>query len=464
MLLEGKCDSIGTIGRTTQGQCLCQTNFVGPQCNECKNPGPNCEVMDDFKVFVLSIYTGKAYIIDLDDPNYKCDLPDLSGAKWNSVGGLIDNQGILICGGHNGSNVGVQSCSRIADNVSGWKSANNLRVPSYAFGSGNIVFNDSLLISGGNGDGGTSYLYGLSTSISFKTMPMNVRHHCNIQINSTHYLLTGGYENDDEELESRTWIHDIIEDKWTLGPELSIPRTSHGCGSIEIGGSPYAFIAGGLTNADAPYCCYPDGGTNKDKYIWDGLEYLDTFEYLDLNNVEQSIWTLSTHKMSYKMSSPRVVTSISKKRLALTGGRNNNEGNIGIDTVLELVCQDEDPSTCAFFQPSSGTKLHYNDHDHIAIIIPEYWQVQLGCTMDDKDEDGECKKCYSEGCQTDFMLVGYKTHNRCNPLSKLIKHTIVLNQKKPQKIACFINLPARKEYVTSCRRENVTSFVPVRLS
>ena len=35
MLLEGKCYSIGTIERTAQGQCLCQTNFVGPQCNEC---------------------------------------------------------------------------------------------------------------------------------------------------------------------------------------------------------------------------------------------------------------------------------------------------------------------------------------------------------------------------------------------------------------------------------------------
>ena len=361
--------------------------FTGTACNKCQDPkytGPNCDILKDFKVFVHSIYNAKAYIIDLDDPNYKCDLPALNARKnrKKGVGGLIDNQGILICGGFYDHNVGVQSCARL-DNKNRWKSANDLRFPSYAFGAGNIVFNDGLLISGGNGYESTSYLYGLSTSISFKTMPMNVRNHCNIQINSTHYLLTGGFEPNDVELKSWTWIHDIIEDKWTLGPELSIPRTSHGCGSIEIGGSPYALVAGGLTNADPSYCCYPDGGSNYDKYIVDGQEYLDTFEYLDLNNVEQSTWTLSTHKMSYRMSNTRMVTSISKKRLALTGGRNINEGIWGMDAVLELVCQSEDPSTCAFIQPSSGTKLHYDDHDHIAITIPESWQVQLGCAMDD---------------------------------------------------------------------------------
>ena len=44
MLPEGKCDSIGTIERTTQGQCLCRTNFVGPQCNECNQgyKGSSC--------------------------------------------------------------------------------------------------------------------------------------------------------------------------------------------------------------------------------------------------------------------------------------------------------------------------------------------------------------------------------------------------------------------------------------
>ncbi len=65
---------------------------------------------------------------------------------------------------------------------------------------------------------------------------------------------TGGYQQVDEnklQLHQQTFYYHMVEDIWTIGPELILPRAKHGCGVLKLHNDAVAVVvAGGDTPAD----------------------------------------------------------------------------------------------------------------------------------------------------------------------------------------------------------------------
>ena len=140
---------------------------------------------------------------------------------------------------------------------------NGLDSPRFRLGTGHLVMNndDELLISGGNNRSesfyNTSQLIGINTSGIFQSFP--VSRHCNIRINESHYLVTGGKvpcpscgPTGSIKVTKLTYICQTNFGKCLPGPPLNRPRRAHGCSQVWINGSQYfyLYVTGGYVGID----------------------------------------------------------------------------------------------------------------------------------------------------------------------------------------------------------------------
>ncbi len=65
-------------------------------------------------------------------------------------------------------------------------------------------------------------------------MPQPVTNHCSVKINETALLILGGYTKimDTENITSHTFFYNLVENRWSPGPELNLPRYIPGCGIL----------------------------------------------------------------------------------------------------------------------------------------------------------------------------------------------------------------------------------------
>ena len=102
-------------------------------------------------------------------------------------------------------------------------------------------------------------------SCYFDEIPTKLKYarygHCNIPINGTHFIITGG---GDGYYTTKTLIFDINTNTFSEGPRLNQARDCHGCFNAKLGNRQVMFVTGGRYSGDN----------------------LDTTEFMDLSQPE----------------------------------------------------------------------------------------------------------------------------------------------------------------------------------
>ena len=199
------------------------------------------------------------------DPNFNCSagLPDFPIATAYAVGGVVNNIPI-ICGGGYGTiyddnhDESIQNKTKKCYKFQAreWKEMEKgIDEPKFYFGTGNLVIKEEeekFLIHGGLTEfiqdkssrfADSSEWFGNNThSLYNDTLP--VGGHCNIQINDTHFMVTGGLipNGKTSKVTNKTYFcHTTNLTKCSPGPSLNIERRAHSC----FQKAQYLYVVGG---------------------------------------------------------------------------------------------------------------------------------------------------------------------------------------------------------------------------
>ena len=182
-------------------------------------------------------------IIDLYNASFVCKgLPNYPKKCFNPEGGLVENQP-LICGGY--FRGAQKSCFSLTK--TGWKQTASLSTSRYLMGRGSIIFKNQLLLHGGGGGHRapkTSELASPDTVNKSFNLPIALYRHCNIKINESTILITGGHPRGSK----KSFFQNLKTGDWIEGPEMLVSRRSHGCAKFKFEGRPIAITAGGKGN------------------------------------------------------------------------------------------------------------------------------------------------------------------------------------------------------------------------
>jgi len=358
LIKDTNCDLNTSIGKLYDGRCICKTGYFSRFCTACdRRIVANCNEGH----FVL-ITSGVPYsngrrteILNLKNHKFTCPgLPDYPIEMAYGAGGMI---GIvpLICGGQKG-NFGSITFYADCYTLRGrqWIKNGSLDQPRTKMGTGTIAMNNALFINGGVFDENRSYSksnekIGLNSKSKLPDLPKSRYSHCNIPINDTHIIITGGAE--DGSYTTKTLIFDINAKTFSEGPRLNQARQDHGCFNTKIGNRQVMFVTGGY---------------------YDGYN-LDTTEFLDLSQPELG-WSFAGQNLPFKVHLHRMVQTPDAKSVYLTGGYDGSNGQYS-NKILEMKCPNQTPESCVFNE--IPTKLKYPRRGHIALSITEELAKEL---------------------------------------------------------------------------------------
>ena len=279
-------------------------------------------------------------IIDMknDEFSSSCDLPNFPILLEGAIGGLVEGNIPMVCGGLEVNQTEIQDCYTLENRT--WNKKTKGLQGRSNMGTGNVVINGKLLLSGGSDSEynvfSSTTLVDTSSNMPIKDMPNSQSRHCNVLLNNTHIMITGGYLYDSM---SETLIFDLVNEKWSPGPSMNEKRSVHGCTKMILDGKPFLWVSGGWGE--------------------DFLRHQST-EYLDLFNINQG-WKLGPD-LPYSLFFHRLVASEDFKSIYSTGGfgrRNRGE-------ILELQCSGSTPNTCTFKPTASRMKVDRREH----VVLP----------------------------------------------------------------------------------------------
>ena len=231
------------------------------------------------KVMILNGYPFEngqnVEIIDLIDQAFTCTKFPKTNQVRGGVAGVVDNTPIW-CGGFDGTNK-IKYCEKLDMEAKIWEQSVELKEATVSMGKGSIIVNGSLLISGGSKDKGktdTIELVSLTASseAEFK-LPLPLLIHCNIQINDSTVMITGGVS---EDILAETYYQNLFTGKFTKGPDMNEARFYHACTKFQLNGVNYAIVLGG---ADKTSIEFLNLDKNDSKWTTANSEY-NFFEYL----------------------------------------------------------------------------------------------------------------------------------------------------------------------------------------
>ncbi len=111
------------------------------------------------------------------------------------------------------------------------------------------VVNGSLFVIGGWGpEKSTEFVSASNPSVYGTDLPIATFGHCTTMVNSTHILLTGGYET-----LQKSYFYNVEAGTWTEGPDLPDRKGYHTCGTFNQDGKPVVVIAGGSDDFKSYY-------------------------------------------------------------------------------------------------------------------------------------------------------------------------------------------------------------------
>merc|ERR1711860_72632 len=173
--------------------------------------------------------------------------------------------------------------------------------------------------------------------------PVTIKYHCSFKINSTHALVTGGYQ--DESRSASTWFVDLTKTRFTPGPKMTSRRGGHGCATLQLGRKNFGIVAGG----------------------WDSPNDLDSTEWIDLEE-DSPTWT----------EGPKLPRGLSYLTLVETtqgtyalGGRDDDYNERS--EVLHLDCPGDQIQRCQWQEMHE--KLEVERRWHVSLSLPESYDI-----------------------------------------------------------------------------------------
>ncbi len=188
-------------------------------------------------------------IIDIDDPSVSCQSPDFFPLRKNvhAVSGLLLDSVPMVCGGYDYDIFDAEDRCLVLEPSGQWTVVGEMLEPRQQAAS--ILWNaDTLLVSGGFDNSGyksSSQLITLTESNDEETskysissrrapsLPEIVSSHCLIKLNESTAFVVGGNERKRETFFLDLNIdldHEVFD--YAPGPELSIGRAAHVCGTL----------------------------------------------------------------------------------------------------------------------------------------------------------------------------------------------------------------------------------------
>ena len=398
------------------------------------------KVQDGRKVLVVTgwplSFGRRMEIIDLGNKNFTCDqndLPRYPSKLMAGTGGLINNETVMICGGFPSKQEHKENlpgdCFKLQPQKSkDWIKVSDLAEPRYFMGSGNVVLDGGkLLVHGGSNiflnpwprfyrryymmpikwerpdpekwylklpeEGyASTELVATNSDTSFTSAFSNqtmLYQHCNIQVNSTTFMVTGGIQSSHcfgewarggkKTFESpgcmemyadvtplrKTFFVNFKSGLKQEGPLLNIGRFNHGCERIEVNGASILIVAGGEGNVKDWDLTHSHGNT-----LW----YLSSMEYLDLSNWKNG-WKVGPD-LPFRIGVPKLVASLDRSSLYAIGGEAlvkdrymyDKKINMGI---LEYNCKGQHSLMKDCQWQIMDQQLNHHRVNSIAIMIPD---------------------------------------------------------------------------------------------
>ena len=191
-----------------------------------------------------SIEAKKIEVVDLQNPQNSCSLPEEFPMKLISAVGGLTKDGPLLCGGYNlDTNSESNGCFTLHN--SKFVETDVKLQTKRDWASAVVLPNGELWIQGGlNGNNRLSTTETISLEGSQTGMELEkaIFGHCSMMINATTAFITGGYTGS---WTKDTYFVDIHNWKWTKGPQMEERRISHGCEVFMHNNHNYALVSGG---------------------------------------------------------------------------------------------------------------------------------------------------------------------------------------------------------------------------
>ena len=322
-------------------------NFVLPAVSSCSSQ-PS-EPKSGQKILIVTGYgpdetRQESTLIDVKNQNFNCDLPNFPIEVAYGVGGILSGEIPMVCGGIGRYRVSAACYKLVPDQ---WIEAGELATGRISMGTGNLVIDGRLLLSGGDDDRDwvttTQLIDANAVTEARQDLPVKISTHCNVMLNSTHYMVIGG-QNTNHSYRAETFIFDLVRGEWFDGPSMNVKRGFHGCARMVLGEKSIVWVTGGSDGED---------------------HLLQSMEYLDLENWDQG-WKLGAN-LPYGISMHSMVPSMDMKSIYITGG----EGNV-LGEIHELQCQGSSPDSC-MFKPLNGPfdGIKVKRYAHVALPISD---------------------------------------------------------------------------------------------
>jgi hypothetical protein len=185
----------------------------------------------------LNAKTVQIINLDQSDPDLLCDrLPDLPHGMQSATGQLYNGITPTICGGYYADF--ICECNQFVNGT--WNLIASMNECKGSFASAVVsspnTQDDMLVVSGGltssHSLAAVEVFEGQTWNIKqFVAMPVATSHHCMVRVNNTVLYAIGGYKYGDTTSSTRkTYFFNLLENKWTSGPQLGISRSFHSCG------------------------------------------------------------------------------------------------------------------------------------------------------------------------------------------------------------------------------------------
>ena len=332
---------------------------------------------------ILYIYTSteatqpymKAQVIDVNNQAFKCVLSDPPIHGHGDVIGLINGTIPIMCGGFGYFHVGyyhnnftsLKSCFVLKNKT--WTQTTDLLEGVFESGRGNVVINGSLLIHGGITGGDHIWYvtdYGTRDPMdqldsvelvsprhhqSLPKIPMTISNHCNMKVNSTTILVTGGSPNDSGNVSNQTQysypydsvkssnqthFHDLVSGSWTQGPTMTMERARHACASFELKGRRIYVV---------------------------GSKWNKTLEFLDSEDLDQG-WQM-INPLPSEMTT--IVTSLDGKSVYALG----HMSQVLDAQICQLQCTSQSLHSCTWKTLDRWSVGRMHGRDIAALPIPD---------------------------------------------------------------------------------------------
>merc|ERR1711860_94945 len=173
-------------------------------------------------------------------PESQCTLPDFPLEVGGAVG-FWTAQGPKVCGGYGGEN----KCFLYKNHQ--WMPSTTMQTPRRYASAVQIDHNQAIIIGGYDENGNDLKSTEVKTSTGSeegKDFPVTISNHCSFKINSTHALVTGGFQ--DGSISASTWFVDLTTTAFTPGPKMTSVRRGQACSTLQLGRKNFGVVAGGL--------------------------------------------------------------------------------------------------------------------------------------------------------------------------------------------------------------------------